>query len=150
MTPGGHRRRPRGIDARGSLRLGRPLRLRGNRHGKAHGSGRRCAGNRQHSNQLPRHGRERNTGVPGVEVASALVEWRRGDRDRHRKIPTVLFDLQTFTLIHIFISVLGIIAGLVVLGGLMAGARLDGWTALFLVTTTLTSVTGFGFPAATI
>jgi hypothetical protein len=62
----------------------------------------------------------------------------------------VLFDLQTFTLIHVFISVLGIIAGLVVLGGLMAGARLDGWTALFLVTTTLTSVTGFGFPAAAI
>jgi len=62
----------------------------------------------------------------------------------------VLFDLQTFTLIHVLISVLGIIAGLVVLGGLIAGARLDSWTALFLVTTTLTSVTGFGFPAAAI
>jgi hypothetical protein len=59
----------------------------------------------------------------------------------------MILDLQTFTLFHVFISVLGIIAGLVVLGGLMAGARLDGWTALFLVTTTLTSVTGFGFPA---
>ena len=62
----------------------------------------------------------------------------------------MLFDLQTFTLIHVLISVLGIIAGLVVLGGLIAGARLDSWTALFLVTTTLTSVTGFGFPAAAI
>lgn len=57
-----------------------------------------------------------------------------------------MLDLQTFTLLHVVISVVGIIAGLVVLGGLMAGARLDGWTALFLVTTTLTSITGFGFP----
>jgi hypothetical protein len=28
----------------------------------------------------------------------------------------------------------------------MAGARMDGWTAFFLATTILTSVTGFGFP----
>ena len=28
----------------------------------------------------------------------------------------------------------------------MAGQRLDGWTGLFLTTTVLTSVTGFGFP----
>src|SRR5262245_1257030 len=57
-----------------------------------------------------------------------------------------MFDLPMFTLIHVVISVLGIITGLVVIGGLAAGARLDGWTALFLVTTILTSVTGFGFP----
>lgn len=56
------------------------------------------------------------------------------------------FDLPMFTLIHVVISVLGIIAGLVVLGGLVAGARLDAWTALFLATTLLTSVSGFGFP----
>lgn len=58
----------------------------------------------------------------------------------------MIFDLPMFTLIHVVISVLGIIAGLVVVGGLMAGARLDTWTALFLATTILTSVTGFGFP----
>jgi hypothetical protein len=58
----------------------------------------------------------------------------------------MIFNLPTFTLIHVVISVLGIIAGLVVVGGLMAGARLAGWTALFLATTILTSVTGFGFP----
>jgi len=51
-----------------------------------------------------------------------------------------------FTLIHVVISILGIIAGLVVVGGLMSGTRLHGWTALFLVMTILTSVTGFGFP----
>jgi hypothetical protein len=62
----------------------------------------------------------------------------------------VFFDLPTFTLLHVAISLLGAIAGLVVVGGLMAGARLHGWTALFLASTTLTSVTGFGFPFATI
>jgi hypothetical protein len=58
----------------------------------------------------------------------------------------MMFDLSMFTLIHVVISVLGIITGLVAVGGLLAGARLEGWTALFLATTTLTSVTGFGFP----
>ena len=60
----------------------------------------------------------------------------------------MMFDLSMFTLIHVVISVLGIITGLIVVGGLLAGARLDGWTAVFLATTTLTSVTGFGFPSA--
>ena len=58
----------------------------------------------------------------------------------------MIFDLPMFTLIHVVISVLGIIAGLVVAGGLLADTRLDGWTAIFLATTILTSVTGFGFP----
>ena len=62
----------------------------------------------------------------------------------------MIFDLPMFTLIHVVISVVGILSGLVVLGGLIAGARLDGWNALFLVTTTLTSITGFGFPASAV
>jgi glucan phosphoethanolaminetransferase (alkaline phosphatase superfamily) len=32
------------------------------------------------------------------------------------------------------------------LGGWLGGHRLEAWTKLFLITTTLTSVTGFGFP----
>ena len=62
----------------------------------------------------------------------------------------MIFDLPMFTLIHVVISVLGIITGLVVVGGLMAGARMGGWTAFFLATTILTSVTGFGFPFTTV
>jgi hypothetical protein len=58
----------------------------------------------------------------------------------------MIFDLPMFTLIHVVISVLGIITGLVVVGGLMAGARMDGWAAFFLATTILTSATGFFFP----
>jgi hypothetical protein len=54
--------------------------------------------------------------------------------------------MKTFTLIHVAISLMGIFSGLVVLGGLLAGKRLNGWTALFLSTTVLTSVTGYFFP----
>jgi hypothetical protein len=62
----------------------------------------------------------------------------------------VIFDLLTFTLIHVVLSLVGIVAGLVVVGGLMAGMRFDGWTGVFLATTLLTNVTGFGFPFATV
>jgi hypothetical protein len=56
------------------------------------------------------------------------------------------FGITTFTLIHVVLSLVGIFAGLVVAGGLVAGKRLNGWTGVFLVTTVATSVTGFGFP----
>jgi uncharacterized membrane protein len=56
------------------------------------------------------------------------------------------FDIVTFTVIHVLLSLVGIFAGLVVVGGLMSGRRLDGWIGIFLVTTVLTNVTGFGFP----
>jgi hypothetical protein len=53
---------------------------------------------------------------------------------------------STFTLVHVLLSLAGIFAGLVVMFGLVAGRRLNGWTVVFLVTTVATSVTGFGFP----
>ena len=58
----------------------------------------------------------------------------------------MLFDLKTFTLIHVAISLAGIASGFVVMYGLLAGRRFDGWTAFFLITTVATSATGFGFP----
>ncbi len=61
----------------------------------------------------------------------------------------MIFGITTFTVIHVALSLIGIFAGLVVAGGLVAGKRLDGWTGLFLVTTVLTNVTGFGFPFVT-
>ncbi len=54
--------------------------------------------------------------------------------------------LHVYTIIHTLISLVGIFTGLVVLLGMLAGKRLDGWTKWFLVTTVLTSVTGFFFP----
>ena len=53
---------------------------------------------------------------------------------------------ETYTLVHVIISLVGIASGLVVMFGLLAGKRLDAWTALFLLTTVATSATGFGFP----
>ncbi len=54
--------------------------------------------------------------------------------------------LHVYTIIHTLISLVGIFTGLVVLFGMVAGERLDGWTKWFLITTVLTSVTGFFFP----
>ena len=54
--------------------------------------------------------------------------------------------LRAYTIIHTLISLIGILTGLIVLVGLLAGKRLDGWTKWFLITTVLTSVTGFFFP----
>ena len=55
-------------------------------------------------------------------------------------------SLATYTLIHVIISLVGIGSGLIVLFGMFGGKRMNGLTALFLITTVLTSVTGFGFP----
>jgi hypothetical protein len=52
----------------------------------------------------------------------------------------------TFTAVHVAFSLIGIVSGFVVTYGLLNSKRLDRWTALFLVTTVATSVTGFGFP----
>ena len=51
-----------------------------------------------------------------------------------------------FTKVHVGISLIAIFAGFVVVCGLLKAKRFDGWTALFLITTVLTSVTGFFFP----
>ncbi|MGH9503442.1 MAG: hypothetical protein ACRD20_11390 [Terriglobales bacterium] len=55
-------------------------------------------------------------------------------------------SLSTFTLVHVIISLVGIVSGFIVVFGMLSAKRLNSWTALFLLTTVLTSVTGFGFP----
>ncbi len=55
-------------------------------------------------------------------------------------------SLSTYTLIHVILSLAGIGSGFIVMYGLLNSKRLDGWTAIFLTTTVLTSVTGFFFP----
>ena len=53
---------------------------------------------------------------------------------------------ETFTAAHVVISLIGIVSGLVVLYGLLGNRLFGRWNGIFLVTTILTSVTGFGFP----
>jgi hypothetical protein len=53
----------------------------------------------------------------------------------------------TFTSVHVALSLIGIVSGVIVLYGTVRATRLDGWTALFLATTVLTSVTAFFFPS---
>jgi hypothetical protein len=63
---------------------------------------------------------------------------------------TLGLSLENFTLLHVIISLIGIVSGLIVLGGMFGSHRLPGWTAIFLLTTVLTSVTGFMFPGTTL
>jgi len=53
---------------------------------------------------------------------------------------------SSFTVVHVVVSLIGIFSGVIVLCGMFRSQRLHGWTALFLATTVLTSVTGFCFP----
>jgi hypothetical protein len=55
---------------------------------------------------------------------------------------------SAFTTLHVIISLIGIVSGLIVVYGMLGANRMAGWTALFLATTVLTSVTGFFFPVA--
>lgn len=50
-----------------------------------------------------------------------------------------------FTLVHVIISVIGLIAGVVVLGQMLGDGYSKMWTGLFLAATVLTSATGFLF-----
>jgi hypothetical protein len=52
----------------------------------------------------------------------------------------------TFILVHVIISLVGIVAGLVVMFGMLGSKSQPGLTAIFLLFTILTSATGFLIP----
>ncbi|HEY2837002.1 MAG TPA: hypothetical protein VGI89_10575 [Rhizomicrobium sp.] len=58
----------------------------------------------------------------------------------------MILGMDWFTFIHVLISLIGILTGLVLLWALMAGRNPGNWAAWFLVSTVLTSVTGYFFP----
>ena len=58
----------------------------------------------------------------------------------------MILGMTTLTFVHVVLSLIGIFSGFIVMFGLFTGKRLDGWTAIFLVSTVATSVTGFLFP----
>jgi hypothetical protein len=55
-------------------------------------------------------------------------------------------SIANFTLLHVALSLIGILAGMVAVLAMVRSRLLPGWTLVFLVTTILTSVTGYFFP----
>ena len=55
-------------------------------------------------------------------------------------------SLANFTLLHVIISLIAIVTGLIVMFGLLGSKQMPGLTAIFLLFTILTSATGFLFP----
>ena len=55
-------------------------------------------------------------------------------------------SLETFTFLHVVISMVGIMTGFIVVALMLSNAPIAGWNGFFLVSTILTSVTGFLFP----
>src|SRR5271156_1654896 len=55
-------------------------------------------------------------------------------------------SLANFTMVHVIISLIGIVSGIIVMFGMLGSRRMPGLTAIFLLSTILTSATGFGFP----
>src|SRR3979409_1189493 len=55
-------------------------------------------------------------------------------------------SLSTFTTVHVIISLIAIVSGIIVMFGLLGSNRMPGMTAMFLLFTSLTSASGFLFP----
>jgi hypothetical protein len=85
----------------------------------------------------------------GGNGGQSLNERVRSLPKEHKGGAAMIFGMPPFTFIHTLISLVGIATGLVVLfAGLLVGKHLPRWTARFLASTVLTSVTGFMLPAA--
>ncbi|MCG6856865.1 MAG: hypothetical protein LJE67_02230 [Salaquimonas sp.] len=59
-------------------------------------------------------------------------------------------SVSAFTILHVIISLIGIATGLYVMIGMAGGRKLPFWTAIFLLFTVATSVTGFFFKSTQI
>ena len=55
-------------------------------------------------------------------------------------------NVAQFTFLHVFLSLIGVGAGIFVVFGLLSSRRLSILTSLFFVTTVATSLTGFLYP----
>ncbi len=55
-------------------------------------------------------------------------------------------SLSMFTMVHVIISLIAIVAGIIVMFGLLGSSPMPGLTAIFLLFTILTNATGFLFP----
>jgi hypothetical protein len=58
----------------------------------------------------------------------------------------MILGLSLLAFLHTIISLIGIVAGFIVMFGMLSSNRTPGWTAIFLLLTILTSATGFLIP----
>jgi hypothetical protein len=84
--------------------------------------------------------------IPHLQRPGRVVPFRLSLVLNKEFIMILGMTIATLTLVHVLLSLAGIASGFIVVYGLLTGKRLDGWTALFLVTTVLTSATGYLFP----
>src|SRR5262249_55156384 len=117
-----------------------------------------------------RHGRVRHLGRPGRgdqrdlrrdrkapaqaagrrrRIAAGVTAWGVHQLRAWERRSSMIIGMSggAFTGLHVAISIVGIVSGVVVLVAMLKSKAPAGWTALFLATTVLTSVTGFLFPA---
>ncbi|NVO12428.1 MAG: hypothetical protein HXX10_00160 [Rhodoplanes sp.] len=57
-------------------------------------------------------------------------------------------SFTTFTALHVAISLIGVVSGLVAMSGMLVGKRMASVTLVFLASTALTSLTGLLYPSA--
>ena len=62
----------------------------------------------------------------------------------------MILGMSAFLFVHVLLSLIGIVTGLVVLYGLLTADRMDGLTLVFLLTTAATTLTGFFLPFHTV
>jgi len=79
----------------------------------------------------------------GRPTESPVVRQSKSGKDNF-----VILGMTTahFTLVHVVSSLIGIVAGLLAVYGMTQARLRPGWTHLFLLTTVLTSATGYLFP----
>jgi len=62
----------------------------------------------------------------------------------------MILGMSAILFVHVLLSLIGIVTGLVVLYGLLTANRMDGLTLVFLLTTAATTLTGFFLPFHTV
>jgi hypothetical protein len=89
--------------------------------------------------------------MPDIPVQPALWLFHSGSRSirlvqKGERIMILGMSLSTFTTLHVIISLIAIVSGIIVMFGLLRSNNMPGLTAIFLLFTILTSATGFLFP----
>ncbi len=81
-------------------------------------------------------------------VTGNEIQLKTGLHSAKKGIATMILGMSTaaFTSLHVALSLIGLAAGLIVVFGMIRARILPAWSAVFLTTTALTSLTGFLFP----